>query len=161
MPKLRAKKSQPLVETRAKAEDIMNFMLYWVKTVNADVKKKWPKLWQYQPMTAMQACMQVWISQQALHYYLREYPEIKDKYEDIRVAKREKIKSQAEDNLDRAIAWAMEIDDVDLARLSMQYLEKTDKSYNIKQEIDVNVKALHMNLSEEDILTKIQELMAK
>jgi hypothetical protein len=55
----------------------------------------------------------------------------------------------------------MDIEDLDLAKLSMQYMKDTDKAHNVKMEIDMNVKSLNLNISEEEIMAKIQELMAK
>jgi hypothetical protein len=51
-----------------------------------------------------QACREIDIHIQNFMYYINSYPELKDKYHDIRESRREKIKVVAEDNLDKAIA---------------------------------------------------------
>jgi hypothetical protein len=139
-------------------ESIINLMISGKdKYIHPDNKKLIP----YYPMTLNQACRELDMLPQQFFYYLNTYPALKEKYEAIKVARREKVKHYAEDNLDKAIGGKMDIDDTDLANLSLKYLEKTDKAFNPKQEIDVISKNLHFNMSDEQIMSKIQELMKK
>lgn len=141
-----------------KYESIINLLISWTKTYKAESNQK---LRPYTPLTLEQACAEKWMNRQSFFYYINNYPALKEKYETVKIARREKIKTLAEDNLDRAIWGKMNIDDIDLANLSLKFLEKTDKAFNPKQEIDVVSKNLHFNMSDEQIMNRINELMKK
>ena len=158
MPKLKPNKDTPVLEHKQRVESILALIAYGKKQYT---RKENKHLAPYHPLTLKRACLEIGMTPQNFFYYMREYPALKEKYEDMRVARREKIKNLAEDNIDKAISWKMDIEDLDLAKLSMQYMKDTDKAHNVKMEIDMNVKSLNLNISEEEIMAKIQELMAK
>ena len=112
-------------------------------------------------MTLEQACLQEGMTKQNFFYYVNNYPELKEKYEAVRTAKREITGSLAENNLHNALEDNSEIGMLDKARLSLDYLKATDKSYNQKIEVNQTVKALNFNVSDEEVLARINELMSK
>jgi hypothetical protein len=55
----------------------------------------------------------------------------------------------------------MALTDKDIVDISFKMLQATEKSYNPKIEIEATTKNLNLNISEEQILEKINQLMKK
>lgn len=146
-----------LDETKIKMEKIFFYMVYWAPEIKSEANiKRWVK--PATPLLLKEAVAEVWMHQVDFHWRIDKYPEYKERYEYIRRIRMEKTKNSAEETLDAAIAWELDIDDIDRAKLSLNYLEKVDKTYNTKLQIDNNINALMLDMSEEDIKRKILEL---
>lgn len=140
---------KPSTEVKIKFEKIVDLMIHWDKDNN------------YRPLSMKEAVSKVWIAQQTFIYYINTYPSLKEKYEAIKSAKREIIWWIAENNIHKALDWDMDIDDIDKARLSLDYLKSTTKEYNPKIEVNQSIKSININISDEELKSRIQELMSK
>lgn len=141
-------------ETWEWIEKVLMYIQFWKKEAVGD-KDYIP----YTPMTLEKALAEVWKSRVAFFWNLNNHPEFKEKYELAKEARRENRKAMAENQLDKALGWLMTMEDKDLARLSLDILKATDKSYNPKIEIEETKKSLHLNISDADLQAKILELM--
>lgn len=148
----------PRTKTLVNFENILKLMLSWKKsyTAKVNVNKK-----PYTQLSIADACAELWLNRLAFHQRINNHPELKEKYLEMREAKRNIIKDDAESNLEKAIWWKLDIADNDLANLSLRFLEKTDKNYNPKQDIDIVSKNLNFNVSDWEIMEKIYSLMWK
>lgn len=144
------------VETRKKFEKVIDMMMHWKKKLT---HKDNQSINPYYPLTMQQACREMWMNIQNFMYYIHTYPELKEKYEDIKIARREKIKNVAEDNIDKAIAWKMDLTDKELVDISFKTLQATEKWYNPKLEIETVSKNLNFNMSDEQIMNKLNQLL--
>lgn len=148
------RKRRPTEVTIWRLETIFSLLTVWTRQCKWEWNENIPA---FKPLKLNQALIEVGMTKQQFHYALRTYPALADKYAAFREIRRSIIKDRAEDNLDRAISWKMQIDDTDLANLSLKFLEKTDKAYSPKQEIEVT--SNYIDLSEEELKQKILELM--
>lgn len=140
--------------TRTKMLAIMNAMVYGVKESTID-----PNYKPYTPMPMKQAAKEFGISQFAFLSTVNNYDEMKERYEHTKTLKREAVKNLAENNLEKALQWMMDMEWKDVARLSLDYMKSTDKAFNPKLEIEQNVKRLNLDVSDEELKLRIQELM--
>ena len=115
----------------------------------------------FTPMTMKEAVNQEWMTEQNFLYYINTYPSLKHKYEAIRTAKKEVVWSLAENNLHKALDEWNDIDLLDKAKLSLDYLKSTDKSYNQKIEVNQTTKSLNFHISDDELKWRIYELMEK
>lgn len=152
--KPRGRQPWPLADTILKIENVFTLITVWTKKCEHEDNQYIPA---WKPLKIAEAMLEVWMEKQNFFSILRKNPDLKDKYKDFREVRRELIKDRAEDNLDRAIWGKMNIEDVDLANLSLKYLEKTDKAYNPKTEIAVT--SQYVDMTEEELKEKILELM--
>lgn len=141
---------------RAKFETVLEYMLYWKKEYENEENRV---LKPYTPMTQEQACREIWMTSQNFLNYVNKYPELKEKYYTLREQRREKIKVLAETRIDQAIEWKLNLTDKEMVDISLKTLQATDKSWNPKVEIDATVKRLNLNVSEEQLIEKINSLM--
>lgn len=144
-----------LLSTRTKLEEIINLMISGKKRCEHITLKKIPP---YYPLNVSQACLEAWYSRTNFFANLRNHPTFKEKYEDIKLARRDKIKHIAEDNIDLAISGKMQIADKDLADFSLKVIEKIDDDWNPKKDINLVSKNLNFNISDEELMARIQEL---
>ena len=143
---------------REKFETVLGYMLYWKKDYEHESNKL---LKPYTPMTMEQAAREVGMTSQNFVHYVNKYPELKEKYYELREQRREKIKVMAETRVDQAIEWKLDLTDKEMVDVSLKALQATDKAWNPKVEIEANVKRLNLNVSEEQLIDKINSLMWK
>lgn len=123
---------------------IVNYLTYW-KTKIENKENKALKIKPNTALTVQQACREYWIHPNTFYDHLRKFPAIKEKYELMKEDKREYIRSSAEDNIERALTGWLDLSDKELVDASFKMLEKTDKAYNPKTEIET--KSIGINLS--------------
>lgn len=137
------------LDTAIKYEKMLNLMLSW-------------KAPSYKPLSMKHAAAEIWVNAQAFSQYCNLHTEFKKKYEKLKEAKRNVIWSLAETNLEKALDEDnQKIDDLDKARLSLDYLKATEKAYNPRIEVEGVVKNLMIWLTDEEIKAKMSELMNK
>lgn len=113
-----------------------------------------------EPLKPREAAAELWFS--TVYYYKvkNKYPELQEYFESIMEHKRKKIGNYAEQNIEDAISSnKLDISDKDKVDFSFRLLEKTNKAYNPKTEIEANVNQFMLDMSEEEIQAKILELM--
>lgn len=111
-------------------------------------------------MTLGQAAKEIERTPQAILISFKNYPEYQERYELAKETRREVKKAIAENVLDKALEQKMDIEDKDVARLALDFLKATDKAYNPKIEIEQNIKRLSLNVSEEELVARLQSLIS-
>ena len=149
------KKREPKIETKIRFEKVLDLMLSWAKNPKDN------NIWSYVPMSMKEAVKEEWMTEQNFIYYINTYPALKEKYEAVRRTKREVIWNIAENNLKNALEDEKEIDKLDKAKLSLDYLKSTEKSYNQKIEVNQTTKSLNFNISDDELKARIYDLMEK
>jgi len=140
---------------KAKVKNITDLMLYWASTVNKENKEDWVK--SMQPMTLKQACRQAHLPVYSFHYQLSTNPELKKGYELFKENRREGMKNKAEENLNQLLDWGLE--GKELADLSIKLLERTDRAYNQKVEIEQTTKNLNFNIPIQDLEKQLKDIL--
>lgn len=136
---------------------VIDLMLYWAKKLwHPDNIAKWIKPWI--PLTMWEAVKEIWMSLQNFIYIINAHPNLKDRYEEIKILRREKLRLIAEDNIDKWLSWQLDITDDKLLDYSFRLMEKTSKEYNPKVEVDANIKKYMLDMTDEELLNKIKEL---
>lgn len=133
---------------------VISYMLYWkTKITNEDNIEK--KVKKNTPLTMQEAVREVWMSAQNFIYYVNTYPELKNRYEETKELRREKLRLISEDVIDSALDWRLALSDKDKVDLAMKYLKDTDKAYNPRVEVESTSKNLNFNISNEELIEKI------
>ena len=143
------------IYTRQKYEDVINAIVYWLK------ETKHKRLYKpYTPLSIRDACTEFWLkSVESFFSALKRDEALSDMYNSLKETKREIIRAKAVDNIDEAISWKKDIDDIDLANLSLKFLERTDKAYNPRIEIEQNIKKINIDVPIEELTARLYELM--
>ena len=150
-----SKNKTPSPKILARFEKILSLLQVWApKIENEDNIAKWISPWV--PLKIWAALKECWVWYSDWHWMLNRYSYFKERYEDFKEIRRWRLMDWAEANLLDAIEGRLNIEDKDMARLSFDVATKLIKEYNPanKLEVDMNFS----NLSEEDILEKINEL---
>ena len=142
------KDNNPRDDTKIKFEKLLGLMLSWSKENK------------YKPMQLKEAVAELWMTEQNFFYYINRYPEFKKRYKNIKSARIERIWNMAEENLSEAIWGKKDINDIDLAKLSLDYLKQVDKDYNPKVEVNQAME-LKLDISDDELKNRIYELMSK
>lgn len=143
-------------ENVAKYELLLSLITTGTKELkNKSLNKKYKT--PFSPLTIKDACIELWITEHQYYSALRNNPDMAKRHHEYREVKRELIRTLAESNIEKAVRWELDISDWDLSKLSLSVLEKTDKAYNPKQE--VKIETAYDNLTEEEIISRIKELI--
>lgn len=115
-----------------------------------------------QRMTAVQACREYWIPMTTFFYHLNTFPDLKQKYIEIREQIREGISTGSESIIEKAINWKLDwISNKDRLDASFRFLEKTHKAYNPKTEIESKTLNINLDVSKEDIIEELWKIFNK
>ena len=125
-----------------------------------DEKNK--KMWieRYTPMSMAAACREVGIPQTKVMFHIKKDTQLSKMYKEYREDKQELMKFVSEDNLSKWLNGELELTDKDLVDLSLKVLERTDKAYNPKIEIEQTTKTLNFNVDIKDMERQLQELIS-
>ena len=137
---------------------IVNYMTFWKEEIKHELNKK-AKVKKWQPLNITQACREYGISTTKFYMDLAKYPSMKQKYELLRENKREYLRAEAEANIEKGLSWGLEITDKDKLDASFKLLERTDKNYNPK--IEVESKSVNINLTKtsDDLFNDLKEIL--
>jgi hypothetical protein len=138
---------------------IVNYLTYWkTKIENRENKKIGIK--PNSPLTLPQACREFGLHPQTFYIHLKKFPALRDKYYELREVRREYLKESAEGNIENALTWGMEwLSNKDILDASFKLLEKTDKAYNPKVEIESKSISININKSSDDLYSDLSELL--
>lgn len=137
---------------------IVNYLTFWKSKIeNEDNRKAWLK--PNQPMSLIQACREYWINHNTFYQHLKKFPAAKERYYELRENRREYLKESAEANIEKALTWWLEISDKDMLDASFKMLEKTDKNYNPKIEIETKSISINLNKSSDDIINDLNAIL--
>lgn len=139
-------------EAKIKYEKVLELFEYGAR------EYKYSKKAPFTPLTITEALKELDIEYRHWFYsYMNTHEAFAKKYYFIRENKRENIRVNAEDNLERLISWELELENKDLWDLSLKVLKSIDSNYNQKQEIENTFKA-SLEMSTEEIMARINEL---
>lgn len=112
------------------------------------------------PMTVIQACREFWVHPTTFYYHKNKFPELVKKHDELRLSRVEYIKSMAEETVEKALKWELAwITDKDKLDASFRMLEKTDKIYNPKIEIEQKSISINLNKSSADIMEDLKKIL--
>lgn len=131
--------------------DILNKVL----TLTYPIIEDWKLV---QAMTLEDACKEVWITWMTLRNWRKQDPMLEDKWQNVMEARRELMKNYAEDTIDKALRWTLKLRPTDKVNTAFRLLEKTDKAYQPKQQLEVKSMNMDFNMSIEEMEAKIKDL---
>jgi len=151
-----------LSETSVKLEvgKIVNWMTFGKSIIEWEKnKKEWvtPNV----PLTVNQACDEYWIAPITFWSHLKKFPEAKELYKQLKEDRREYLKELSETNIQKWLSGELGLSWKDLMDASFKMLEKTDKTYQPKVEIENKSIWININKSTEDIMQELQDLLWK
>ena len=132
----------------------------WGKTEikNEENINEWVLPWE--PMTIVQACREYWITPQKYYYHISRFPELKRKHDELRLGRLEYVNSMAENNIEKAIRGeGSSLTEKERVDFSFRMLEKTDKLYNPKTEIEQKTISINLSQSSEDIINSLKKIL--
>lgn len=138
-------------------QKVLNYKTIWVKKVtHPDNIKEWVKPWI--PMNIIQACREVGINQNQFYRDIK-YAGVEKAYEKMKVDRRVLMKEMAEGNIANALSGNLNLSDKDLVDYSFRMLEKTDKAYNPKIEIEAEIETINLEKSSEELMEELLSLI--
>lgn len=136
---------------------IINMIAFWAKEYHhPELKHLAPNT----PLTAGQACKEMDVSQNSFFTYLRKNPVFAETYHSLKETRRERMRDLAENNVEKILSWELEVENKDLASISLKVLENTDKAWR-KQEEEVKAFDVNVSLSLDELYSKFEELKTK
>lgn len=137
---------------------VFDYNKFWKKVIeNPENIANWVQ--PNTPMTIHEACKECWITYSAFIGRLRNRPDLKEYWEEMKLASREYSKILAHNNIERAISWEMDLTDKEKTEFSFRLLEKTEQAFNPKVEIEQKGININFNKSTEDLVWELQELL--
>ena len=137
---------------------IVNYITFWKSKIeNKDNLKI--KLKPNTPMNVVQACKEFWIHPNTFYQHLKRFPALNEKYQELKANRREYLKESAEVNIESALTWGMALSDKDVLDASFKMLEKTDKNYNPKIEIETKSVSINLNKTSDDLYNDLASIL--
>lgn len=161
--KKRWRKKGNLVTTEAQVDievwSIVNYITFWKSKIEHPDNKK-SKLKPNIPMTVDQACKEFWITPNTFYKHLKAFPALNEKYQELKANRREYLKESAEANIELALTWGMkDLSEKEVLDASFKMLEKTDKNYNPKVEIETKSVSINLNKSSDDLYNDLASIL--
>lgn len=142
----------------AEVGTIMNYLLNWSPTIKNAENKKYHVRPNY-PMTVVEACREFGITPATFYLHMRKFPQLKRKYDDFRESKIAYFNSSAENNIEKALNGQLaSLKEKDIVDYSFRMLERTDKLFNPKQEIETRTISINVGRSNEELLEELKKL---
>lgn len=136
---------------------IVNYITFWKSVI--EHKDNLKILKPNTPMNVVQACKEFWIHPNTFYQHLKKFPSLNEKYQELKANRREYLKESAEVNIELALTWWMMLSDKDVLDASFKMLEKTDKAYNPKIEIETKSISINLNKTSEDIIDDLTNIL--
>lgn len=145
------------VEVWIEAGTIMNYVTFWKSKIEHPVNKKL-KLQPNTPLTVQQACREYGITPNTFYTHLNTFPSIKQKYEVMKVNRREYLKEVAEATMVEVLEnW--DLTDKEKFDASFKVAQATMKEYNPKTEIETKSIGINLTKSSDDLRSDLAELL--
>lgn len=136
---------------------VVNWITFWKKQLTHPDNIREVEAWK--PLTIEQACKEVGIHKNTFFNRLKTHPELKLRYDELRESRRDYLRDLAEGNLERGLAGGLWLNWKELVDASFKILEKTDKAYQPKVEIEQKSININLDKSTDDILSEIWSLL--
>jgi len=112
------------------------------------------------PMTVIQACREYWMTTNTFYQHLNRFPALNEKYQELKANRREFLKESAEANVQSALTGGMKtLSEKEMLDASFKMLEKTDKNYNPKIEIETKTISINLNKSSDDLYNDLASIL--
>ena len=141
-----------------KINSVTRMMATWAEEI-LDPQNKKMGMKKYSPMSMSAACREVGITPTKFMFHVKKDESLMKMYTEYRENKQELMKFVSEDNLSKGLNWELALTDKDVVDLSLKVLERTDKAYNPKMEIQQTVKNLNFNVDISVLEKQLQELI--
>lgn len=138
---------------------VVNFITFGKsEIVHAENKKAWLK--PNVPMNVMQACKEFGIHPNTFYQHLKRFPVLAEKYQELKANRREYLKESAEVNVELALTgWMKSLTEKEKLDASFKMLEKTDKAYNPKIEIETKSVSINLNKTSDDLYNDLASIL--
>lgn len=141
-------------EVKLEIGNIVNYMTFWrSKIENKKNKENWVK--PNIALTLTQACAEFWISPATYWSHMKKFPEAKELYQELKENRREYLKELSENNIQNGLAGELGLSGKEIVDASFKMLEKTDKAYQPKLEIEQKAVTVNLHKSTDDILAEL------
>lgn len=154
----RAKPVRKNIVSQAKLGNVIDFITMWAIEIN-DEENIRLKLKPMVPMNIKQACREAGMNYQRFYQMLNADLILKKQFELFRENKQNYMKSAAEDNIFKGIEGELGLDWKELTDLSLKLLERTDKTYNPKVEIEQTIKNLSFNIDLNELQRQFNDIV--
>lgn len=147
-------------QVNLEAGQIMNWMTFWkAEITNPKAKALWAK--PNIPLNMQQAATEFWIAPATFMQHLRKFPEAKALYVQLKEDRRSYLRELAENTIQDWLAGNLDLTWKERVDASFKMLEKTDKAYQPKTEIETKSVAVNIHKSTDDIMGELNELFWK
>ena len=137
---------------------IMNYISFWASEIkNEENMKFWIR--PNTPLTMLQACREMGRTAQWFYKMINQFPDVKNKYKELREWRRQFLQETAETNIQNGITWWMDLTDKELIDASFKLLEKTDKAYNPKTEIETKQATINLDVTDSELQKEIINIL--
>ena len=136
---------------------IVNWMTFGKKDINEKAKKAWAIPWK--PMSVNQACLEYGITHNTFYQHLKKFPEAKELFKELKEARRDYMKDLAESNIADWLSWNLWLTWKEMVDASFKLLEKTDKNYQPKLEVENKSIGINLNKSTDDIMGELSSIL--
>lgn len=156
----RAKGHTTLNEAEIKLEvwKMVNWMTFWKSEITHPDNKK-EKVMAKQPLTITQACREFGIHPQTFWQHLKKFPEAAELYRELKNQRREYLKELSEWNIARWLEWGLWLTWKELMDASFKMLEKTDKAYQPKLEVENKSISINLHKKTDDIMAELTDVL--
>lgn len=137
---------------------IMNWMTFWKKEITND-KAKALGAKPNTPLNMQQAATEYWITPANFMQHLRKFPEAKQLYVQLKEDRRNYMKELAENTIQEWLAGNLDLTGKERVDASFKLLEKTEKAYQPKTEIEQKSISINLNKSTDDLLGELHEIL--
>ncbi len=137
---------------------MVNWMTFWKKEITHETNIK-NKVKPWKALTIKEACLEFWIAPITFWSHLKKFPEAKELYRELKQDRREYLKELSEVNISKWLSWSLDITDKELMDASFKMLEKTDKAYQPKVEVEQKTISINLHKSTNDIMGELQEAL--
>ena len=77
----------------------------------------------------------------------------------MKESRREYLRGASEENIEKALTGGLDLSDKELVDTSFKMLEKTDKNYNPKLEIESKSISINLSKSSDDLLDDLKSIL--
>ena len=141
-------------EVKLEIGNIVNYMTFWRSRIEHEDNKK-EKVKPNVAMTLVQACREFWISPHTYWSHMKKFPEAKELYQELKTNRREYLKELSENNIQDGLGGKLWLTWKEMVDASFKMLEKTEKAYQPKLEIEQKAVTVNLHKSTEDILSEL------
>lgn len=147
-----------VITVKQEVWQIVNWMSFWKSEITHKDNKK-EKVQVKQALTITQACREFGINPQTFWRHLKKFPEANELYQELKAQRRELLKELSEGNIEMGLSWGLDLTGKELMDASFKMLEKTDKAYQPKVEIEQKTISINLHKTTDDIMWELAKVL--